>query len=254
MKYGGLTIAVVSTVMMLACAATNGDHKSDEVIIESAENEGVVEETQKEEPKGQKVKISTEFGDITVLLYDDTPIHRDNFIKLINEGFFDDLLFHRVMKNFMIQGGDPNSKDAAPGIQLGAGGPGYTIEAEFRPNRFHKKGALAAARQPDQVNPEKRSSGSQFYIVHGNVFSDIMLGKIETQKSAAMSSGNFAFNEEQKQIYKTIGGYPPLDGDYTVFGEVLEGLSTLDKIAFVPVDARNRPTEDVKMKLSLIEE
>lgn len=254
MKYGILTIAVVSAVMMLACAATNGESKKEGTVSEPLVNEDVAEEPILEEAIGQKVKISTEFGDIIVLLYDDTPIHRDNFIKLAKEGFYNDLLFHRVMKDFMVQGGDPKSKEAAAGAPLGGGGPGYTVEAEFNANHFHKKGALAAARQPDQVNPEKRSSGSQFYIVHGTIYSDPMLDRIETQISSSLSSGEFKFTDEQRQAYKSKGGAAHLDGNYTVFGEVLEGLSVVDQIAFVQVDGRSRPLKDVKMQVSLIEE
>jgi len=187
-----------------------------------------------------KVKMKTSMGDITLVLYDDTPMHRDNFIKLVNEKFYEGILFHRVMSKFMIQAGDPNSKDAKPGTQLGAGGPGYTIPAEFRPNLWHKKGALAAARQPDQVNPNKASSGSQFYIVVGQPWSVNDLTQMEAQGQHPK------FNDEQKKVYTSIGGYPPLDYQYTVFGEVTEGLDVVDKISLVPC-ASTRPVTDVKI-------
>lgn len=187
-----------------------------------------------------KVKLKTSMGDITIVLYDDTPMHRDNFLELIEKNFYDGILFHRVMSQFMIQAGDPNSKDAKPGTQLGAGGPGYTIPAEFRPNLWHKKGALAAARQPDQVNPKKASSGSQFYIVVGRSWSVNELAQMEAQGQRPK------FTDEQKKVYTTIGGYPPLDYQYTVFGEVTEGLDIVDKISLVPCNA-TRPVTDVKI-------
>jgi cyclophilin family peptidyl-prolyl cis-trans isomerase len=187
-----------------------------------------------------KVKMKTSMGDITLVLYDDTPMHRDNFLELVKKNFYDGLLFHRVMSQFMIQAGDPNSKDAKPETQLGAGGPGYTIPAEFRPNLWHKKGALAAARQPDQVNPKKASSGSQFYIVVGKPWSVNEMNQME------QAGQHPKFNEEQKKAYSTIGGYPPLDYQYTVFGEVTEGLEIVDKISLVPC-TRTRPVTDVKI-------
>jgi len=195
----------------------------------------------------KKVLISTDLGDIKVKLYDETPIHRDNFLKLAKEGYLNGTLFHRVIKNFMIQGGDPDSKTAKPGQILGNGGPGYDLPAEFVAKYFHKKGALAAARENDMVNPEKKSSGSQFYIVQGQVFNDATLNSIE-------NSYKKKFTKEQREFYKKTGGSPHLDGDYTVFGEVYEGLDVLDKIAGVAVDKNNRPLEDIKMKVSIIEE
>lgn len=186
------------------------------------------------------VEINTEFGDMKVLLYDETPLHRDNFIKLLNEGYFDSLLFHRVISGFMVQGGDPESKNAPPGKPLGGGGPGYTIPAEFRPNLFHKKGALAAARQPDGVNPAKESSGSQFYIVQGNVLTE---GELDLWESRL----GLTFPDDHRQVYLTVGGSPQLDKGYTVFGEVVEGQDVIDLIASVPVDGNNRPVSDVRM-------
>lgn len=239
-----------------------------------------------------KVKIQTTLGDITVSLYDETPQHRDNFLKLAKEGFYDGTLFHRVIKNFMIQGGDPNSKGASLNQPLGAGDVGYTIPAEFVfPKYYHKKGALAAARQGDEVNPERRSSGCQFYIVTGEVYSAGKLTQME--KSLAQQQLQSIFNElvvenrskilemrknrdnagiqalqedlqkqtyakakelgapkytdEQRVVYTTIGGVPFLDNNYTVFGEVIEGLEVAEKIQMVETIPGDRPKEDVKM-------
>ena len=180
------------------------------------------------------VKIETTYGDIVVKLYNETPKHRDNFLKLVKEGFYDDLLFHRVIKDFMIQGGDPNSRDAKPGQMLGDGTLGYTIPAEFNPELFHKKGALAAARQGDQVNPRKESSSCQFYIVQGNVWDAARLRMVEQRMGKS-------FTKEQAEAYATIGGTPFLDGEYTVFGEVVEGLEVIDKIASVTCGPMDRP-------------
>ena len=189
-----------------------------------------------------KVLIKTTLGDITIMLYDDTPIHRDNMLELIKKNVYDGTLFHRVIKGFMIQGGDPTSKDAKPGQMLGSGGPGYTIPAEFKPNHYHKKGALAAARQGDQVNPQKASSGSQFYIVQGNVMSVAQLTQMETQGYHAK------FTEAEKKAYTSVGGTPHLDAQYTVFGEVTSGLDVVDKIAAVECSKPgDRPVKDVKI-------
>ena len=195
-----------------------------------------------------KILLETTMGNITVALYDQTPKHRDNFIELVEKGFYNGLLFHRVIEDFMVQGGDPDSLDAAPGQRLGAGGLDYTVEAEFRyPELVHKRGALAAARQGDAVNPKKESSGSQFYIVQGQRFNEQQLKAIAMQYKKT-------FSPEQIEIYKTIGGTPFLDNDYTVFGEVVEGLDVIDKIAIVQCDPNNRPIDDVKMKVRVIEE
>ncbi len=199
------------------------------------------------EKKGQKVKLSTSYGNMVLILYDETPKHRDNFIKLVNEGFYNGTLFHRVIKDFMIQGGDPDSKNAQPGQRLGTGGPGYTIEAEFHPEFYHKKGALAAARQGDQMNPQRRSSGSQFYIVQGKKNTAAELNNI-AQKTGAI------YTTEQINVYQTIGGTPFLDTQYTVFGEVIDGMEVIDKIATVPTGAGNRPVEDLKITLTVIDE
>lgn len=196
--------------------------------------------------QGQKVLIKTDFGNMTVLLYDGTPQHRDNFIKLVKEGFYNGTLFHRVIKDFMIQGGDPDSKNAKAGQQLGVGGPGYTVEAEFRPEYFHKKGALAAARQGDQMNPQRRSSGSQFYIVQGKKITAPELNNI-------VQSTGAAYTADQINAYQTIGGTPFLDTQYTVFGEVIEGLNVIDKIAAIKTGGGNRPEKDIKMTITLLD-
>lgn len=194
---------------------------------------------------GTRLKITTDLGNIVVRLYDETPQHRDNFIKLANEHFFDSLLFHRVMNTFMVQGGDPESKHAQPGQMLGTGGLGYTIPAEFNPAFYHKKGALAAARMPDHINPEKTSSACQYYIVHGRKWSDEELNGMDMQRAVK-------YTAEQRNMYKTIGGYAPLDMNYTVFGEVESGLDVVDKIASVPVAPGNRPYADVHMYIEVI--
>lgn len=235
------------------------------------------------------VKISTTLGDITVRLYDETPLHRDNFLKLAGEGYYNGTLFHRVIKNFMVQGGDPNSKGAAAGARLGTGGPDYTIPAEFNMNLIHKKGALAAARQGDEVNPEKRSSGSQFYIVTGEVYSAGKLTQMERQMAQQQMQGIFndlvvehrseilelrkkrdnaglmklqedlqkqtmakakemgepKYSDAQREVYTTVGGTPFLDQNYTVFGEVIEGIEVVDKIQEAKTQPGDRPVEDI---------
>ena len=245
---------------------------------------------------GTYVKIETDLGDMIVKLYDETPLHRDNFIKLIKDGYYDDLLFHRIIKEFMIQGGDPDSKNARAGQALGSGDPGYTIPAEFNTKLFHKKGALAAARAGDDENPEKQSSGSQFYIVQGKTYTDDLLDQLEQQqnnrskqainrkyvnqyqqelndlnKAGELDSLNIRIAEikeeiqeaislmepyqidvEKRNIYTTIGGTPSLDMDYTVFGEVIEGLEVIDKIAEVETNRANRPQTDIKMKITIL--
>lgn len=194
---------------------------------------------------GIRVKLTTDSGVVVLRLYDKTPKHRDNFIKLANEHFFDSLLFHRVMNEFMIQGGDPNSKHAQPGQQLGNGDVGYTIPAEFDTSLFHKKGALAAARMPDNMNPQKASSGCQFYIVHGKAWTDADMNMIEMQTG-------IKYSVAKRNIYKTVGGYPFLDMNYTVFGEVESGFEVIDKIAAVNRDGMNRPFGDIRMYVEVI--
>ena len=195
------------------------------------------------------VKIHTKFGDMTVMLYNETPKHRDNFLKLVNDKFYDNLLFHRCIKGFMIQGGDPQSRGAAQGQNLGAGGPGYTIPAEFNANLVHKRGALCAARQGDQVNPKKESSGSQFYIVQGQTWTDMQLGQIEM--NIGRNNPGFKYTDAQKQAYKTVGGTAQLDMEYTVFGEIIEGMAVIDSINNQKT-MRDRPLNDVTMSMEVI--
>ncbi|MBP9102473.1 MAG: peptidylprolyl isomerase [Chitinophagaceae bacterium] len=191
------------------------------------------------------VLMQTTMGDMIIRLSDSTPLHRDNFLKLVKVGFYDSLLFHRVMKGFMVQGGDPNSKFAKAGMPLGNGDLGYTIPTEFRETLFHKKGVIAAARQPDNVNPTKASSASQFYIAQGKVFTDAELDIMEQQRLQGKK-----IPESYRTVYKTIGGIPHLDRNYTVYGEVVNGLEVIDKIADVDVSKGrdlNRPITDVRI-------
>jgi cyclophilin family peptidyl-prolyl cis-trans isomerase len=181
------------------------------------------------------VLISTSMGDMKVRLYNATPLHRDNFLKLVDSSFYDSLLFHRVIQGFMIQGGDPDSKNAPAGAMLGGGDIGYTVPAEFVDSIFHKKGALCAARTE---NPQKASSGCQFYIVQGKVFSPEEMSMMQNQRGLQL-------NEKQKKLYTTVGGSPWLDGSYTVYGEVIEGLDVIDKIAGVKTAKGDRPVENV---------
>lgn len=192
--------------------------------------------TTQAQEKETLVLIKTSLGDITVKLYNDTPLHRDNFIKLINEGWYNNSPFHRVINNFMIQGGHN---------QDGRVDPGYTIPAEFRSNHIHKKGALAAARQGDQVNPKKASSGCQFYIVQGNVLTEAHIQMYKQRYG-------LTFTEEQVEAYTTVGGTPHLDGEYTVFGEVVEGLDVIDKIAKVKTGYMDVPVEAVTMTIEIL--
>lgn len=183
------------------------------------------------------VVVKTKFGEITMKLYNDTPQHRDNFIKLINQGWYNGSPFHRIINGFMIQGG--GNKD-------GRQDPGYTIPAEIRANHFHKKGALAAARTGDQGNPERRSSGCQFYIVHGSVMPESNLASYEARLGVK-------YTDEQRKAYTTIGGAPHLDGAYTVFGEVVTGFDVIDKIAAVQKDAQDKPLQPVTMTIEILE-
>ncbi|KAB2879079.1 peptidylprolyl isomerase [bacterium] len=205
---------------------------------------------EKKKVQGEVAVLETQFGKIILQLYDaDAPKHTANFRKLIREKFYDSTTFHRVIPNFMIQGGDPNSKDNDPNND-GIGGPGYTTPAEIK--RIHKRGALAAARQGDQVNPQKASSGSQFYIVHNGPLTPEQLNRMESQMKM-QGKPDFAFTEEQRTVYTTIGGTPFLDGEYTVFGEVISGMDVVDKIAQVQRGPRDRPLENVLILKTSIE-
>lgn len=196
--------------------------------------------------KEEMVVITTKYGEMVVRLYPETPLHKANFLKLVEDSFYDSTLFHRVINGFMIQGGDPNSKNAKTAAPLGTGGPGYTIPAEFDSKFIHKKGALSAARRGDGVNPEKESSGSQFYVVQGRPVPVNQLERMRAQKNIGV------YSPEQLEIYSTLGGTPHLDGDYTVFGEVIDGLDVIDSIAIQPVDTRSRPLEDIGMSMKII--
>ena len=274
MKYKLLAI-----ILMAATINSCGGASSQNAKAQSADNE-------------TKVLIKTTVGDITIKLYNETPLHRDNFIKLVEEHYYDSILFHRVIKDFMVQAGDPESKNADKGVQLGAGGPDYTIPAEFvYPKYFHKRGALSAARQADQVNPERNSSGSQFYIVTGKTYTKYELQDMEKQLRQKQGQsifnrlvaqnmdsimnmqmagdndgimklqeelnaktnqiyneeGPFKFTEEQVDAYMSDGGTPFLDNDYTVFGEVIDGMKTVDKIESAGTDMSDRPRKDIRI-------
>lgn len=188
------------------------------------------------------IQVTTDYGTMKIKLYNETPKHRDNFLKLAKEGYFNGTLFHRVIKNFMIQGGDPNSKTAGPDAMLGSGDIGYTIPAEFNAALIHKKGALCAARTE---NPEKASSGCQFYIVQGNKVTDEQLNQFDGGRAVK-------YTPEQRKVYTTVGGTPFLDMNYTVFGEVISGLDVIDKIAAVQTKPGDRPAKDVKMTVTVV--
>jgi cyclophilin family peptidyl-prolyl cis-trans isomerase len=188
-----------------------------------------------------EIVIETTKGSIKIMLYDSTVRHSENFVKLVNEGYYNGQLFHRVIKNFMIQSGDSNSINPKPGEILGNGGKTYTLPAEFFPFYFHKKGVLAAARESDDINPMKESSGSQFYIVQGRIFT------LQQLDLFVANGKHLPFTEEQKLVYTTIGGTPHLDNNYTVFGEVIQGLEIVEAISLAPTDPNDRPMEDIKI-------
>ena len=198
-------------------------------------------------PKNQYVRIKTSYGECIIRLYNETPKHRDNFIKLVKQGFYNGTLFHRVIQNFMIQGGDPDSKDpqkAKPGAELGNGDVGYTVPAEFRDSLFHKRGVLAAARDD---NPAKASSGCQFYIVEGKRFTD---GQLDTLEQTRLKGRKIP--EWQREYYKSTGGVPHLDQNYTVYGEVVTGIDMVDRIAALKKYKNDRPLDDVPMTIELL--
>lgn len=277
----GLVIALAMTASCKSNATAADDN-----------NTQTMTDTVQTDTTSVKVAVETTAGNFTILLYGDTPRHRDNFVKLVKEGYYDSTLFHRVIKDFMIQAGDPDSRKAAPGQALGSGGPDYKIDAEIVfPKHYHKRGALAAARQGDQVNPMKQSSGSQFYVVTGRVLSEGEVAQLENHLNNSKKQSIFnslamahrdsiiamqqrgdraglqalqekliaeteakvaqepapGISEEMKQDYTTIGGAPHLDGQYTVFGEVIDGMDTIDKIEKVETDGRDRPNEDVRI-------
>ncbi len=273
-------ILLLVVVAAISCSMTS-----------QSENESQAKNDKKTMTENTRVLLKTSLGDITVELYNETPKHRDNFVKLVNEGYYDGVLFHRVIKDFMVQTGDGNSKTATKTQMLGDGDPGYTIEAEFvYPKYFHKYGALAAARTGDQVNPERRSSGSQFYIVTGKVYPADQLAQMElrmadarkqdmfnqlamqhrdeiirmqqakdeaglmklqeqlvAQLEAEYAKAPFTLTPEQREAYTTVGGTPHLDGQYTVFGQVTQGMDVVDKIQNVTTGANDRPIDDVKI-------
>lgn len=202
--------------------------------------------------QGTIIRMETSLGDIRLRLYDETVLHRENMLKLVREGFYNGVLFHRVIQDFMIQAGDPNSRLAGEGTLLGDGDTGYTLKAEILPGYFHKRGALAAAREGDDVNPEKNSSGSQFYIVEGKVFSPEELTALVDRINRNRQT-KLVLSPEQMEAYTTIGGSPHLDGEYTVFGEVIEGLDVVKKISEQPTDANDRPLTDVVIQRMEVE-
>jgi len=234
-----LPLLIIATILVAGCGQASkkspNDTAAEQAKQVAAKYDGMYQ-----------FKIITKFGTMTGVLYNETPIHRDNFIKLIGEDYYNGLLFHRIISGFMIQGGDPESKAAVADVSLGNGGPGYTLKAEINPQFIHKKGALAAARTGDFINPERESSGSQFYIVHGSTITQDMLDN-------AVSQG-IPYTETQMAIYKKMGGAMHLDMQYTVFGEIIDGFDVIDAIAAVPKNHQDRPLENIIMKVELIKE
>lgn len=277
---------IASALLCMACGGNS------EATASTPQNDKLTMTEQTPDTASVRVAVKTTMGDFTVLLYGDTPRHRDNFVRLVKEGYYDSTLFHRVIKDFMIQAGDPDSRTAKPGQALGAGGPDYKIDAEIvYPKHFHKRGALAAARQGDQVNPLKKSSGSQFYIVTGRKSSEAEMEQLgnmlknkqlqtifnrlamehrdsiiamqqrgdrqglealqqklikQTEAEAAGAAAP-TVTPEMREAYTTVGGAPHLDGDYTVFGEVVDGMDTIDRIEKAQTDGRDRPTDDIRI-------
>lgn len=267
-------------ISMAACSKAKSEPANEQTTIDSE----METNANQADSANVRVLVKTTMGDFTVMLYGDTPAHRDNFVKLANEHYYDSLLFHRVIENFMVQGGDPNSKNAPAGKMLGDGDPNYTLPAEIVfPKHYHKRGALAAARTGDQVNPERRSSGSQFYVVTGQVFSDEQMKqmaikaafdqlaeqhmdsiqammtrrdqpglqalqeKLVKQAREMVDAGKGPYSTEMVKTYTTEGGTPHLDGQYSVFGEVIDGMDTIDKIQKAETDRNDRPTQDIRI-------
>lgn len=284
--------AAALLLSMSACGSGNKAESNDTDSIKTQNDQNnMATSTATPDTTSVKVEVETSVGPFTVLLYGDTPKHRDNFVKLVKEGYYNGTLFHRVINEFMVQAGDPDSKTAKPGQALGSGGPDYTIEAEIvYPKHFHKRGALAAARQGDQVNPLKASSGSQFYIVTGKKVTEGEMKQMESYLENSALQTRFAqlaqshmtevremqqkgdqagleklqnqlieeakqyvaehpvnITDEMKEAYKTVGGTPHLDNAYTVFGEVISGMDTIDKIEKVQTDGMDRPKDDIRI-------
>jgi len=225
--------------------ASSGEHTLEKIYTKKKKTDTIMQKINVEEPEKCLIKVETSLGNMVLELFEDTPEHKNNFLKLVNEGFYNDLLFHRVISGFMVQGGDPESRNAPAGKSLGSGGPGYTVPAEFNPAHVHTKGALSAARTGDAVNPERRSSGSQFYIVQGK---PVPANQIEQMGKRL----GITYTPAQIAAYTTEGGTPFLDMQYTVYGQVVEGLDVIDKIAAVKTARGDRPLEDVKMKMTVI--
>lgn len=282
---------LTSAMVCLALASCAGHSAASSESSDSTKTISEMNETTPTDTNNVMVEIETTLGSFTVMLYGDTPLHRDNFLKLVADSTYNGTLFHRVIDKFMVQAGDPDSKTAKPGQQLGAGDVGYTLPAEFRyPSRFHKRGALAAARQGDQVNPERRSSGCQFYVVTGEKYSAQQLKQMESRMAQMQMQDHFnALAQENREkimklrqdrdsaglmalqnelveqteawgknnkftlpadvieAYTTVGGTPHLDGQYTVFGEVVSGMDVIDKIEKAETDAGDRPLSDIKI-------
>ena len=290
------TIISVAALGAMALAGTAAFATAGQGTQEVRNVEMTQQTNRSEVPTGPTLDIATTAGPIKIRLYDDTPLHRDNFLKLAKEGYYDGVLFHRVINEFMVQTGDPESKEAPKGAMLGSGGPGYTVPAEIvYPKHYHKYGALAAARTGDEMNPERKSSGSQFYIVTGKTYTPQQLSRMEQasvqkqlqsyfmelqrqnmdtirqlrlakdtvgldnlrQELIKQTEANVkpvTMTEEQVRDYTTIGGTPHLDGQYTVFGEVLEGMETVEKIQKAETDGRDRPVEDIRIVSIKVEE
>ncbi len=274
-----LLLFAAIVITMVGCSKAKSEATNEQTPIDSE-----MKANANQDDASVRVLVKTTMGDFTVLLYGDTPEHRDNFIKLSNEHYYDSLLFHRVIENFMVQAGDPNSKNAPAGKMLGDGDPNYTLPAEIKfPTHYHKRGALAAARTGDNVNPERRSSGSQFYVVTGKVFTgeqmkqmaikaafdqlaeqhmdsiqammtrrdqagmQALQEKLVKEAHAIVDEGKGPYSSEMIKVYTTEGGTPHLDGQYTVFGEVIDGMDTIDKIQKAATDSHDRPVEDVRI-------